>query len=344
MSDCLYLGQKHKKPIKDSREAYDCQIYGSCVKTGPSNPIVSCDDCSRKLTLDSENLGKDYLDPLIVTDRKKAPTHVLRGLLAGVPSFLVCGGPSAKQLSLADLDQRGVWSLAINNMAGYCRTNAFLCSDPPSKFHNGIWQDPAMMKFVPTPKLDDCRGGIREKIGDEFREKMIDGERLRTGKCPNTWGFERRSWMKPDESFFLESSAAWGNHNSGVQRTGEEKTVCTMLLGLRMLYYLGSRRIYLVGVDFKMDPTKELCDNYAFTEERKPDAIQSNNSQFAVVNKWMCRMQQNGIFSKFGLEVYNCNERSGLRAFPFVPFELAIEDTLKDFPEEPLDTLKWYEK
>lgn len=150
--------------------------------------------------------------------------------------------------------------------------------------------------------------------------------------------------MQPDETFFLDEQAAWGNHNAGVKRTGLKKTVCTMLLGIRLLYYLGSRKIYLVGVDFRMDPSADLQENYAFAENRDAGAVKSNNSQFEIVNDWLCEMQQNGTFEKFGLEIYNCNSRSGLRAFAHVPFEMAVQDTLKDFPEEPFDTVDWYTK
>ena len=183
------------------------------------------------------------------------------------------------------------------------------------------------------------RGRIRQKVGDKFLN--LD---LSVSDCPNIWGFERRSWMRPDESFFLEPSAAWGNHQSGVAMTGQPKTVCTMLLAIRILYYLGCRRIYLVGVDFNMKPDVGLSDNYAFGEFRKPDAVSSNNDQFRIVNQWLVTMQQGGVFEKFGLEIFNCNPLSGLRAFAHVPFEMAILDTLKNFPPHPFDLTDWYTK
>ena len=92
-----------------------------------------------------------------------------------------------------------------------------------------------------------------KKYGEkDFRPLLRpDGVQLATCDCPNTWGFSRRGWMSPDDTFFTESGAAWGNLNAGVERTGEDKTVCTMLLGLRILYHLGAREIYLIGVDFR---------------------------------------------------------------------------------------------
>jgi len=226
------------------------------------------------------SFSEEYIDPLIIVDRHQERTESLRGLLSGIPTFLVCGGPSAKELDLSKIEAKGIWSMAVNNMAGHFSPSSFVCSDPPSKFHNGIWQDPRVMKIIPIPKMKSRRGRLRKKVDGKIEPLMKpDGNQMSTSDCPNLWGFERRSWMAPDDTFFLEDSAAWGNHNAGVDRTGESKTVCTMLLAIRLLYYLGSRRIYLVGVDFNMDQNANLKDNYAFGQNRDQGACSSNNSQ-----------------------------------------------------------------
>lgn len=285
-------------------------------------------------------MKNEFQDNLLVTDRKKQPTDCLRNYLGcQKTAFLVGGGPSAKTIDISQIEQRGVFSLAVNNMAAHYRASAFVCSDPPEKFHDGIWKDPATMKFIPTPKLRRRRGNLRKKVGQRFEKLAICTE-----DCPNVWGFERRSWFQTDDTFFTEPSAAWGNHDAGVIRTGLDKTVCTLLLGIRLLYYLGARKIYLVGVDFGMDPSKSLNENYAFPEQRDDGAIRSNNEQYAIVNKWLCIMQQNKIFQKFGLEIYNTNQNSHLRAFAHVPYHLAVSDALKDYPKSPFDLENWYRK
>lgn len=117
-----------------------------------------------------------------------------------------------------------------------------------------------------------------------------------------------------------------------------------MLIGLRLLYYLGARTIYLVGVDFGMDSTKALTDNYAFGEERDEDACSSNNAQYSVINQLLCRMATAGVFQRFGLDIYNTNPYSALRAFAHVPFDEAVKDAKKHLPEEPFDLRRWYWK
>ncbi len=344
-TQCVYLKEERAgKETKDGRQVYDCEVHEQCTKIGNSFPFASCEECKQKLLYDDDNFSSEFLDPLVMTDRAGEKTHALRNMLAGGISFLVCGGPSAKSLDLNLLNQRGIWSMAVNNMAGYFKPNAFVCSDPPSKFHNGIWQDPSIMKLIPTPKMRSRRGRLRRKVGNEFESLIIDDVRINACDCPNVWGFGRRAWFIPDESFFLENHASWGNHDSGVKRTGENKTVCTLLLAFRLLYTLGSRKIYLVGVDWGMDSSKNLKENYAFGENRDQSAVQSNNNQYSVVGPWLEKMQNEGTFEKFGLEIFNCFEYSRLRSFPYVPFNLAVEDALKDMPEEPYDLESWYFK
>lgn len=299
-----------------------------------SRHLPECAGCAQRLPIDGA-LAKDFQDPLVVLDRQRTETTVLRNLLAGGAAFLLCGGPSTASQPLELLARRGLWALAVNNMGGHSRVRpqAFVCSDPPRKFSHSIWLDPGIMKFVPTPKLKSRRGQLRKKVDSEF--SVMDRSAC---DCPNVWGFKRNSWLLPDESFFLADGACWGNHQAGVEITGQPKTVCTTLLGIRLLYYLGARRIFLVGVDFRMTPTA----GYSFGQGRDAGAAASNNHLFYVVNNWLCEMQQKGTFQKFGVELYNTFERSGLRAFPYVPFEEAIEIAQGEVETMP-DLAGWYD-
>lgn len=329
MAECVFLENKTGEP-----DIHGCRLKGKCCPEKKHDRYQSCLDCQDSLTYQDPEFSKKWIDPLHITTRFKEQTDVLRNLLAGRPSFLVCGGPSASPM-LPKLNQRGVFSLAVNNAAGnVVRPQAFVHTDPPIKFSHSIWQDPAIMKFVPIPKLANGRNNIRRKYDNVFEHAGHNTE------CPNVWGFRRNSWMTPDEHFFTDIGASWGNQNAGVKKTGQPKTVCTMLCGIRLLYYLGSRRIYLVGVDFNMIPGKEYSFNQA---KENAGASDSNNHQFKTVNKWLCEMVENGTFKKFGLQIGNCYDRSGLRAFPHVPFEAALKDVIGDVEQTP-DLSSWYNK
>jgi hypothetical protein len=287
-------------------------------------------------------------DTLIITNRHKEPTTALRDMAPGGTAWLCGGGPSLTPAMAALLSVRGVFSLAVNNVAGMAgyRPSAFVCSDPPCKFHHGLWLDPTVMKFIPMPKLNHGggRNRLREKVGDKFIPLVRNGKEVTTNLSPNVWGFERRSWLTPDNSFFTENSAAWGNNKTGAVRTGQPRTVCTMLLAIRLLYHLGFRRIFLAGVDFRMQAGLAPNGNYSFGELRDDAAVKSNNEQYRIVNTWLCAMVGNNTFEKYGLSLYNVNPVSGLRAFPHVPFGKALETTLEGFPVEPFSLSEWYKK
>jgi hypothetical protein len=228
--------------------------------------------------------------------------------------------------------------MGVNNVAAYAPVSSFVCSDPPSKFHFGIFLDPKIMCFLPTPKLSGVRAKLRAKDPNGDFRYLEDV----TSRCPNTWGFERRSWLACDDSWFLTPGAAWGNHAKGVERTGEPKTVNTMLLAIRVLQYLGARKIFLLGVDFYMDPTVGPKDNYAFGELREPNAVQSNNDQYRISNDWLKRLRP--VFERWGFSVYNCNSESRLEAFDYVPFNVALKICRGKVPEGEWDLENWYWK
>lgn len=295
------------------------------------------DGCGDRLDPADPKFLSRWRDPLVVLDRRRQPaSDVLRGLLAGRSAFLMGGGPSANDLPLELLSRRGTWTMAVNNCAGHprVRPQAFVCSDPPSKFSHSIWLDPAVMKFIPVPKLGGRRARLRQKVDGEFRPLDVN-----VSECPNVWAFQRYSWLSPDDRFFLEDGALWGNHQAGVERTGQPKTVCTMLLALRLLAFLGAKRIYLVGVDFRMAEGY----GYSFGQSRDAGAVASNNAQFRVVNQWCCEMQARGVFERHGVQVFNCFEKSGLRAFPHYPFDLAVQEACGIVEATP-DLARWYEK
>jgi len=239
---------------------------------------------------------------------------------------------------LEQLSYRGHFSLSVNNKAGHTqyRPQAFVYSDDSFKFSHSIWYDPAIMKFCPLPKWNGYRAKLKRK--DPSTGKFYPAGTVLD--CPNVWAFSRRSWMESDDSFFTEPTAAWGNHQEGVERTGNEKTVCTMLIAIRLLYYLGARTIFLVGVDFDMQPGRE----YSFNQDKESEgASDSNNRQYRIVNDLLTEMQVGGTFDKFGLTIYNCNPNSGLQAFSYKSFEQCL-DASRGYVEKIPSLSHWYEK
>lgn len=273
-------------------------------------------------------------DPLYVCNHLFEPAN-LRDAWKHGAGFLVLGGPSLKTVDYMRLAERGVVSMGVNNVAAYAPVTAFTCSDPPVKFHHGIWLDQKLIKFVPVPKL---KHGIRVKQSDGRFTGPRLGERLILVKdCPNVYGYSRHCEWRP-EQFLTANSATWGNNNKGVIATGREKLLFTMFLGLRLCYYLGLRRCYLLGCDFTMSAEY----GYAFGQGRDAGAARSNNNSYRQADKWLHEIRP--VLEDAGMQVYNCNPASHCSAFDHVPFEEAIADCKRLIGREPFDLSGWYEK
>lgn len=274
---------------------------------------------------------KPVEDPLILYDRQLQPIgHALRGMWQDTAAFYVCGGPSLKKLDLSFLKERGIVSMGLNNVAGYAPVRAMTFSDPASKFHHGIFLDPAIMKFVPKPKLTER---VRAKLPDgNFQWTAHD---VRT--CPSVFGYERDGLWNPAE-FLTREKATWGVSKKHKENEGKNPILFSFFLGIRLLHYLGVRRIYLLGVDFKMDANA----HYAFGQYRHQGAINGNNNSYFVATKMLHELRP--YLEQAGLEIFQTNPDSALRVFDYCPLEHAIEDCRGLVPREPFDLAHFYEK
>jgi len=249
----------------------------------------------------------------------------LCGLWAPSAAFLVCGGPSLNKLPYDRLGEKGVASLAVNNVAGYTKVSAWVFSDPQSKFHHGLFLDPKILTFAPLGKL---KRKVRAKLPDgTFRDV-----RTRVRDCPGTLGFSRRTEF--DASTFLTTRFAhWGRGGKQEENNRPFMCLCTMLLGIRLLHYLGCPRVYMLGVDFLMTDDAQ----YSFGQ-----TAGVKNGRYAKENAMLAELKP--VFDKEGFQLFNCNQESGCDVFPKVNFEQAFEDCKGGVPEEPFDLTEWYSK
>jgi hypothetical protein len=286
-----------------------------------------------------QQIGPAYLnkDCLKVSDRYKTPTQVLHDFFRPVldkvrAGFLCCGGPSYRELETELLNLPGVATVGINNTSRDLNCDFAVFSDPAEKFHHGIMLDHKICKLVPEPRLRDT---FRIKHYNEWHRMPF-----RVRDCPNVFAFKRNQNFHP-ETFLTEDSACWGVDKKALTRLGnkQEKMLNTFFLGLRICHYLGIRRLYLVGVDFKMSRGAEYA--FAMKSGNKGRALTNQNS-YRIATSW-CRMLK-PYFDEAGYEVYNCNRDSGLDVFQYVPFEYAIQDAIGSCPQRPYDFHAWYDK
>ena len=266
----------------------------------------------------------------------------LQGLWSPSPGFLVCGGPSLRKLDLSPLRERGIVSVGINQAASYAPVRAWTFGDPPKKFHHALWLDGSTLTFAPLGKL---KLNIRARLPDKTFRTV---DRL-ARDCPGTVGYSRSSkWLEspvigsdgqpvfgPDKkplytydpsSFLTTEYAHWGTG-------GKDSCLCSMMLGFRLLHYMGCPTIYMLGVDFNMTDRHQ----YAFNQRKAP-----RNGRYRKENAMCAAVAP--VLSAAGVEVFNCNQHSNCTAFPFKPYIEALDDCRGGIPAEPFDLSNWYDK
>ena len=242
----------------------------------------------------------------------------------GSSAFLIASGPSFLKLNRSLLHQPGILTMGLNNSPKTFRPRLWTCVDDPTHFIKSIWVDPTIAKFVP---FDHAEKFIIDSTIDP--PKVLD---TRVGDCPNVWYYRRNEYFVA-ERFLFEDTLNWGNHSD----IGGARSV--MLPALRILFLLGIRKIFLCGVDFKMDDQHK----YHFEQDRTRGSINGNNSSYAKLAERFLQLKP--IFERHGLFVYNCNAESTLKAFDYMPFEEAVKIAVQGVPDTAKEpTIGLYER
>ena len=223
---------------------------------------------------------------------------------------------------LDHLKKPGVVSVGVNNAAAYARTTAATFGDPQWKFHDSLFLDPKVMVFAPTAKL------IRRP-----RRKMPDGTfrflDIHIGDCPSVYGLPRTGKFD-SKTFFTDAYAHWGK--GGKQPEREFTRLASMLLGVRLLYYLGCPRVYMLGVDFWSTNEKA----YAWNEGRS-----GGNGNWWKIDRMLDGIREEG--EKRGFTMYNLNPDSDCKVFETRTCLEAVGDTLQEMPQScPPDLNEYY--
>jgi hypothetical protein len=99
-----------------------------------------------------------------------------------------------------------------------------------------------------------------------------------------------------------------------------------MISALRILFLLGFRKIYLVGVDLNM----KADARYHFDDGRTHEGVRGNGKTYDRMNdEYMPKIKKEG--SRYGLRIYQTNPNSQLKTFDYVPFDSAVLDATLDF-------------
>lgn len=244
--------------------------------------------------------------PVFTADNEPVPA--LRDSWKGATVFLCCGGPSLAQLDLSLLQQRGIMIAAVNQVAAtHVRPHVAITVDKTARFHSSIWSDSAILKIARYQTRDDR---IAERHGDDWK---ATGPAARD--CPSTLFYKASTGF--DAATFLKAgSVVWGGTTKLHGRQRETRNV--MLAALRLLYWLGARRVVLLGCDFHMQPGQ----SYAFEDPKNSSAAGYNNNTYSILDQWFHELQPH--FQAAGYHVCNATPGSHLTAFDQVEYLDAV--------------------
>jgi hypothetical protein len=214
--------------------------------------------------------------------------------------------------------------MTLNNAHSSYRGQANIIVDEPGRFNLSMWLDPTIQKFIPMAHFNKPLWDNRRIGGDGGWRQHWQPAEMKVSDCPNVIGYRRNEHFNAAR-WLHEGTINWGNHKD----YGGSRSV--MLAALRILFILGFRRVYLLGVDFDMTPEKK----YHFAEARSPASIRNNVETYAKLQRWFSELQPHFLQERF--IVKNCNPRSRLTAFPFITYEEAITEatsSLGDYVNE----------
>ncbi len=236
----------------------------------------------------------------------------LVGLHRGASAFLIGGGPSFAAIDKSKLGT--VWAMTLNNAAASYRGQANCTAWEPSRLNYSMWLDPTVQKFVPYSAFESPLWDNRRlKVDGDTREQWQPGDLL-VGDCPNVIGYRRNEQFQVGQ-FLGEDTINCGNP---IEARGVGRSV--LLPALRILFLLGFRKVYLLGVDFKM-PVEQP---YHFPETCSPETIEVKTKTYVLMQQWLAELQPHFLSANF--VVRNCNPESELKAFPFLSLKEALEE------------------
>jgi hypothetical protein len=345
----MYLPCVHLLKVNGDNQGRE-SVYGCTSHTQvTASQCVRCQEYQmRSGTITPASLG--LLPPpaeckqpdTMVVDRYGRPARVA-DLFWGAQAFLVLGGPSLKTFPLERLAARGVLVISTNNCPAILppsvRPHVWIHTDPPHKFHDSIWRDPAILKFTPIREWNPGRRDkkcIRHRTDNGELEKVPG---LPSRDCPGVFGYDRNSAFDP-ANFLFEPSINRGNdvqHSEGGKEfNGSAKGINTMYSALRLAFYLGIRTVYLLGCDFRMTSNSP----YSFNQGKGDPGVRSNNGAYLAMCLNFDRLQKHFLENQFF--VYNCTPGSQLWSFPEMSFDEALRRSTEHF-EEKLDCRGWYD-
>ncbi len=230
---------------------------------------------------------------------------------SGASAFYIGSGPSLRTVDTSLLRRRGILVFTVNNVAArLCMPHVWVSTDDPASFHPAIWRDPTILKLT------------------------TDHWYYKVKHCPNTLYYPKNENFKVN-TFLEEDTVNFGCSKNITDELGNSGRRSTMLCAIRLMYYLGIRTIYLLGVDFQMNFEEPYC----FEQKKWVGGVESNNKGFDILSSRFSALIP--IFQKAGLNLVNLSSTSKLTVFPQQDYQEVI-DSLEILPAKEGELAKMY--
>ena len=340
---------EQKKPLilrvpRKNKNATPSGVQTEVAKTVTDKPVPLVEETAyinkgvvpNNLKRLDENDEKAYIKNMPLDGEMYLYTHSgqsvgMRNFYRGASVFMMLSGPSLAAYDLSLLKQRrGIITMGVNNSWAIFKPNLWISVDDPGNFVDIGWKDPSITKFVPM-------GHSHKQLVVKEPDGKFRASQFRVNEMPSVYYFKRNHMFRPKQ-FLYENTVNWGCGDDETDELGCKGGRSVMLAGLKMLYYLGFRTVYLLGADFKMVQGEK---NYAFAQARSDSSVKGNNSTYEKLNKRFVSLLPD--FAEVGFRVYNCYKESGLTAFPHISYEKAIEASCAKF-DKTIDTEGWYDR
>ncbi len=258
--------------------------------------------------------NKNHLMPLLYT-RDGNPAF-LGNTFHNQACFFIGCGPSLLQQDLSLLSSKGILSFAVNNVAAsLVKPNLWCSVDDPKHFHSSIWEDPTIMKFVPQ------NNSGKHYLTWEKKNAMCPARHT-----PNTFLYNLQDKARFDHNTFLtEKTVCWGSDKGIRDSLGLKGGRSVMLASFKIMYFLGFKRIYLLGCDFDMQHDEKKNGKgltYAFQQYKKIGGCATNNACYSIISKRLKAIKP--LLEKNNCKVYNCTSAPNFTPFPVMDFKEAI--------------------
>jgi len=227
------------------------------------------------------------------TDRTRQPVD-LQDVFAspgGAAAFLVGGSPALADAPLRNVEASRVPILAMNNAVTLVRPNFWNAVDLAGRFVTSVYRDPTVIKFMPVSRFDNLVPGTDRKVCE--MPGMLFYE------LDPTVGY--RDFLAPSRRI------VWWND--------------TMIASIQILYRLGFRRLYTLGVTLAMDPERP----YAFDEHYEAKRAATCHHHYQTMGHRLRLLRS--YLELGGLAITSCTPESMLNDFfPYRPIEQVLAE------------------